>query len=93
MFKRSGYCEDFALGTIKEKLPNITPTCKNIQITLKVFDLISLPIFASSAYKVLKDRIEILSTMSFTYNININGPSIDPWGTPDITGSLVDMLP
>ena len=21
MFKRSGYCEDFALGTIEEKLP------------------------------------------------------------------------
>ena len=49
--------------------------------------------FASSAYRVLKDRFEILSAMSFTYNININGPSIDPWGTPDLTGSLVDMLP
>ena len=78
---------------------HLVPLKKSFQISLqrvKIFkslwrstqsciDLISLPILASSAYRVLKDRFEILSAMSFTYNININGPSIDPWGTPDLT--------
>ena len=30
---------------------------------------------------------------SFIYSKNNSGPSIDPWGTPDITGNHADGTP
>ena len=31
--------------------------------------------------------------MSLTYRINNKGPRIDPWGTPDCTGSHEEYFP
>ena len=35
---------------------------------------------------------DIFSYMSLINNIKSRGPSIDPWGTPDLTDSILEDL-
>ena len=52
-----------------------------------------LQIFVSSAYNAIFVSLDTHLNISLINRTNKRGPKIEPWGTPDLTGRVLEVTP